>query len=216
MPLFIPQHFCLVSQRLCRQYLLIKLYPEKQIPHSSELLCCPRTWGQYYVIYWWPYVWTHLSSVHLHIFLCWTSRGRSQNRYVCSPAHLPLLKVKGPFTNSKHLSTCTFPSVELRGAVHKFDTSAPLHISSVELQGVVHKLKTSVHLHISSVELQGVLHKLKTSVHLHISSVELQGAVHKLDTHISPPAHFPALARKRAVSATHFHWPNTSLILLPS
>ena len=156
MPLFIPQHFCLVSQRLCRQYLLIKLYPEKQIPHSSELLCCPRTWGQYYVIYWWPYVWTHLSSVHLHIFLCWTSRGRSQNRYVCSPAHLPLLKVKGPFTNSKHLSTCTFPSVEL------------------------------------------------------------QGAVHKLDTHISPPAHFPALARKRAVSATHFHWPNTSLILLPS
>ena len=130
MPLFIPQHFCLVSQRLCRQYLFIKLYPEKQIPHSSELLCCPRTWGQYYVIYWWPYVWTHLSSVHLHIFLCWTSRGRSQNRYFCSPAHLPLLKVKGPFTNSKHLSTCTFPLMNFKGPFTSSTlTSLHLHIS---------------------------------------------------------------------------------------
>jgi hypothetical protein len=45
-------------------------------------------------------------------------------------------------------------------------------------------------------------------------TVERQGAVHKLDTHICVPAQSPTWTLKNAVSATHFHRPNTILILL--
>ena len=190
MHVFILLHFCLVRQPRCRQYLLIKLYPEKQIPHSPELLCCIRTWGQYYVIYWWSCGWSHLSSVHLHISLCWTSRGRLQARYICPPAHFPLLNVKGPFTSSINLSTCTFPSVERQGAVHRLDTHimSTCTFPSVECQGAVHRLDTHIMSTCTfpSVERLGAVHRLDTHIMFTCTfpSVERQGAVHKLDTSV--------------------------------
>jgi hypothetical protein len=175
-------------------------------------------------------------------FLCWTSRGRSQDQYSqLSTCTFPLLNVKGPFTSSIHLSACTYHLLNVKGPLtSSILTFVYLHISSVERQGVVHKLNTHICLpgHFlcwtSRGRSQAQYSRLSTCTFplLNVKgpftrscsrlptckfpSVERQGAVHELDTHICPPAHFPALTRKGAVSATHFHWPNTNLILLPS
>ena len=123
----------------------------------------------------------------------WTSRGRSQVRYICPPAHF-LCWTPRCHSQAPHLSTFTFPTDERQGA-----------------------FTSSIHLSTCTFPLLNVKVPFTSSapVHLHISHC-WKSRGRSQARYICPPAHFPALTRKRAVSAAHFHWPTTSLILLPS
>ena len=91
-------------------------------------------------------VWVESSSLHLHISHCWTSRGRSQARYICPPAYSRCRTSRDRSqARYSHLSTCTFPLLNVRGPfTGSILTFVHLHISSVERQGAVHRFDTHI------------------------------------------------------------------------
>ena len=112
----------------------------------------------------------------------------SKPHKICRVRVHPLMNVKGPFTSSIHLSTCTFP---LLNAKVPFTSSTPVHLhishcwksrgrsQARYICPPVHFLCWTSRCHsqaphlstftFPTVESQGAVHKLDTSVHLHIS-----------------------------------------------